>query len=50
MLDLSNTQVADLQPLKGLTSLEVLYLSKTQMADEEVAELEAALPQLHIQR
>jgi len=32
-LDLSNTDVADLQPLKGLTSLKRLDLSNTQVAD-----------------
>ena len=50
VLHLQNTQVAHLQPLKGMTSLQGLSLAGTPVADEEVAELRAALPQLTIRR
>ncbi len=50
MLGLQDTPVADLEPLKGLTSLQGLYLEGTQVSDDAVARLQAALPDLEIFR
>lgn len=44
------TQVSDLEPIKGLTSLEHLDLAGTQVSDERVAALQRALPKLRIER
>jgi len=49
-LDLHGTQVTDLTPVAGLTSLKVLYLSDTQFSDEQVRSLKNSLPQCNIQR
>ncbi len=47
-LELSDTQVSDLSPLQGLTTLEWLNLSRTQVTQEEINALRAALPNLDL--
>ena len=47
-LDLSRTDVTDLKPLHGLTSLRILVLQDSQIPDNEVAALRAALPSLGV--
>jgi Leucine-rich repeat (LRR) protein len=49
-LDLSGTAVSDLTPLKELNKLQVLWLSGTAVSNEQLAELEKALPKLKIIR
>jgi len=49
-LYLEGTQVSDLEPIKGLGSLKVLALMDTQVADEQVEELQKALPKVQIIR
>ena len=49
-LDLSDTQVADISPLAGLKRLRWLYLTGTQVTDEQVNELQQALPNCRIIR
>lgn len=45
-LSLEGTQVSDLAPLAKLAKLDGLWLSGTQVTDEQVAELQKALPKL----
>lgn len=49
-LSLEHTQVVDLESLKGLERLKDLYLEGTPISDDEVAALQAALPDLDIDR
>lgn len=49
-LDLNSTQVSNLEPIKGISSLQVLGLEGTQLSDEQVEELQEALPELTIIR
>ena len=49
-LDLSGTQVADVTPLAELKNLNVLYLVNTQVTDEQVNDLQQALPDCTIIR
>lgn len=49
-LDLGGTRVRDLESIKGLTSLEGLYLLGTQVSHLQVRELQKALPGLEIFR
>ena len=49
-LDLEGSEISDLEPIKGLSSLQWLDLSGTQVSDDEVAKLEKALPELKIVR
>ncbi|MEJ2646997.1 MAG: leucine-rich repeat domain-containing protein [Sedimentisphaerales bacterium] len=49
-LDLSNTKVTDLNALKTLTGLKNLSLRDVSISDDEIAELQKALPGLKIQR
>jgi hypothetical protein len=48
-LDLSNTQIADLEPLKGLTALQSLNLSFTKVADLTPLEGLTALLELNLE-
>ncbi len=52
MLSLEYTRVTDagLEPLKGLTRLQRLYLRGTKVADEGVKSLQQALPNCRISR
>ena len=44
------SEISDLEPIKELGSLQWLDLSDTQVADEDVEELQKALPELEIVR
>jgi len=46
-LSLDGTQVSDLTPLAGLTSLKSLGLRNTQVTQEQIDELQKALPKCH---
>ena len=50
VLELNNTNVTDLQPLKALTNLSELHLYGTQVSDEQVKEVQKALPEIGIFR
>lgn len=47
-LNLAYNQVTDLSPLYGLHKLERIWLSRNGLSKEQIAELQAALPQAHI--
>lgn len=49
-LDLAGTQVSDIGTLSGLTNLQWLWHTDTKVSDEQVAELEKALPELEISK
>ena len=49
-LDLGGTQVSDLSPLATLANLQQLYLTNTPASDEEVDQLQQALPNCNITR
>jgi Leucine-rich repeat (LRR) protein len=49
-LCLRDTQVVDLSPLAGLTNLEVLDLCDTQVDQQSLDNLRAALPNVRIYR
>jgi internalin A len=49
-LNLSNTKVIDVNALKKLTELTNLNLTNVPVSDEQIAELQKALPELKIQR
>jgi hypothetical protein len=49
-LYLGGTQVNNLEPIKGLSSLKGLYLKGTKVTDEQVKELQEALPKVKIIR
>lgn len=49
-LDLTGTQVSDLGPLTKLAKLETLELTGTQVGEDQIAALQAALPDLEIIR
>ena len=49
-LFLGGTQVNDLKPLVGLSSLEELYIEGAPVTDEEVHDLQKALPNCKITR
>ncbi|MFB0553676.1 MAG: tetratricopeptide repeat protein [Phycisphaerae bacterium] len=50
VLCLANTQVKDLSPLKALVSLQEIHLCGTNVSDEQVTELQKALPKVSIYR
>ena len=43
-LDLSDNPITDASPLYGLSSLRELYISGTSLTPDQIAELEAKLP------
>jgi Leucine-rich repeat (LRR) protein len=49
-LSLRGTHVSDLRPLEGLTKLKQLYIRGAQLDDEQIAQLQNALPRLRIDR
>lgn len=49
-LELRGSEISDLEPIKKLTSLRELDLSRTQVANDRVTELKKALPKLEIFR
>jgi len=49
-LDISSTQVKSLLPLKSAKTLRTLIVSGTLIAEDEIASLQEALPNLKIQR
>ena len=49
-LDLTGTPVSDLTPLTGLTNLNWLWLDETHVSEEQVEELQQALPNCDIGR
>lgn len=48
ILDISNTQVLDLTPLTKLKNLEEIDISNTQVTDEQIQQLQKALPDCRI--
>ncbi len=50
MLDISNTPISDIEPLKKLTNLQqVMMLGCKNITDEQVEDLQKALPKLKIE-
>jgi hypothetical protein len=49
-LAIRGTKVSDLSPLRKLTGLQWLDVCDTQASDEQIAKLQQALPNCHIQR
>ena len=47
-VDVNNTQIKDLEPLRELTQLHQLYLYDTQVTEKGVAKLQQALPNCDI--
>ncbi|MDC3224390.1 hypothetical protein OAU26_05590 [Mariniblastus sp.] len=47
---LNETKVSDLSPLAGLKNLEALHLNRTEVSEEQVDELQLALPNCVIRR
>ena len=48
VLILHKTEVSDLTPIHGLTNLQKLGISETNVTDQEVAQLQKALPSCDI--
>ena len=50
ILTLDGTEVRDLSPLEGMKNLEVLILKNTQIGEEQIEQLQLALPNCKISR